>query len=164
MLYTLMVLMALLVSGCGFLNFPSLNAPKPPDQVYNYRQDITTEPRVVQIDEQGRSVVFTAQHQSIEVGYERKDKPLSWWQRLCNWLGNLGIFGILVLLASLFIAPAGTLGWIWKQYQKYKKAMTQTVWAIEESKAVDNNQVKAALASNHDNETKKLVDDIRRSE
>ncbi len=164
MRYLILLVLSLTLSGCGLLNFPLLNAPKPPDQVYSYHQTIEKEPKVIQAAD-GKSYVWEGQRQEVNVNYERKDKPLSWWQRLCNWLGNLGLLGILALLAGLVLAPAGTIGLLWKQYLKWKKALTQTVWALEETKVIDNSpQVKTALATSHDTETKKLIDDIKRSE
>ncbi len=156
----LVVIMALFLSGCGILNFPSLNAPKPPDQVYQYSQTIEKQPKVVQL-ENGKSVVWESQKQTVDVNYERKDKPLSWWQRFTNWLGNLGIIGLIGMIVALFVAPGGTMLWLWKQYMKFKKAFTQTVVAIDESNAVAHPEVKAALSAKQDNDVKALVDDIQ---
>lgn len=147
--------------GCGVLSFPQLNAPKPPDQVYKYSSTIEKEPKVVQTPD-GKSIVWEAQKQTVDVNYERKDKPLSWWQRFCNWLGNWGIISILALIAALVIAPGGTMLWLWRQYMKFKKAFTQTVKAIDESKAVETTPtLKASLSSHQDNSVKALVDDIQ---
>lgn len=157
-----LIILVLSLSGCGAISFPQLNAPKPPEQVYKYHQTITTEPRVVQTNDKGQSVVFTAQTQTVDVNYDRKDKPLSWWQRFCNWLGNIGMLGLVGLIVALVIAPGGTMLWLWKQYMKFKKAFTQTVDAIDESKAVQTNvNLKTALSAKQDNDVKALVDDLQ---
>jgi len=154
--------LVILFSGCGALNFPTLNAPKPPDQVYQYHQTINTEPRVVQTNEKGQSVVYTAQQQSVDVNYERKDKPLSFWQRICNWLANLGFLGIFLLIAAFLIAPAGTIAFLLKEKNKITTAFKQTVKGIDASGAIATTPALAqALSSSQDAATKALVDDIQ---
>lgn len=149
------------LSGCGFLNFPTLNAPKPPDQIYQYHQTIEKQPQVVQTAE-GKAVVWEAQKQTFDVNYERKDKPLSFWQRICNWLANLGILGIVGVLAGLFFAPAGTIAWLLGIKNKFQKAFTQTVKAIDQSQAVAQHPgLKSALSRIQDSDVKAMVDDIQ---
>lgn len=151
-----------LLTGCGTLNFPVLNAPKPPDQVYKYHQTISTEPRVVTTNEKGQSVVFTAQTQAVDVNYDNKEKPLSWWQKLCNWLAGLGTLAILALIAMLFIAPAATIGWLIAEKTKFVTAFTQTVKGIDKAGGVAAVPALAtALASTQDASVKALVDDIQ---
>lgn len=161
MRYLSLVLLVLLC-GCGTLNFPVLNAPKPPQQVYKYHQTINTEPRVVSTNQKGESVVFTAQQQVVDVNYDNKEKPLSFWQRLCNWLGNLGILGILGLIAMIIIAPVGTIGWLLAEKNKIMGALKQTVQGIDKAGGTTANPALAqALSSSQDAKTKALVDDIQ---
>ncbi len=154
--------LVLLLSGCGTISFPSMNSPKAPDQVYKYRQTINTEPRIVQTNEKGRSVVFTAQSQTIDVGYEKTEKPLSAWQKFCNWLSGLGLLGMVALVLCLFFFPGATIGFLWKKYNNVKTAFKQTVKGIDDSGAVkDSPALAAALSSAQDAKTKALVDDIQ---
>lgn len=149
------------LSGCGFLNFPTLNAPKPPDQIYQYHQTIEKQPQVVQTGE-GKSVVWEAQKQTFDVNYERKDKPLSWWQRFCNWLASWSIIAVVLVAAGLFFFPAGTIAFLIGVKNKFKKAFTQTVNAIDQSKAVEQHPaLKSSLSSIQDSDVKAMVDDIQ---
>lgn len=117
---------------------------------------------MVSTDEKGKSVVFTAQQQTVEVGYERREKPLSWWQKICNWMANLGIFGILALIAAFFIAPGATIGFLFKEKAKIMTALKQTVKGIDDSQVVKNSPAVAqALSAAQDNKTKALIDDIQ---
>lgn len=156
-----LLLLVLGTAGCGALQFPTINAPKPPEQVYKYSQTIEKQPQVVQTPD-GKSYVWESQKQTVDVNYEKKEKPLSWWQRFCNWLGNLGIIGILLLVGALVIAPGGTMMFLWKKYQQFRKAFTQTVKAIDDAKAVETNPaLKQSLSARQDNSVKALVDDIQ---
>lgn len=152
----------ILLSGCSLLNFPSLNAPKAPDTVYKYHDTITTEPRVVQTDAKGNSVVFTAQTRTVDVNYDNKEKPLSWWQKLCNWLAGLGTFAILGLVVMIFIAPVATIAWLKSEADKFKTAFTQTVQGIDKSGVVQTTPALAqALSSTQDASVKAMVDDVQ---
>lgn len=154
--------LVVLLSGCGTISFPSLNAPKPPDTVYNYHQQISTEPRVVSTNEKGQSVVFTAQTQSVDVGYTKVEKPLTFWQRLCNWLAGLSILGILALVVFFFIAPTTVIGWLLSEKNKIQTAFKQTVQGIDKSGAISTTPALAtALSSTQDAATKAMVDDIQ---
>lgn len=155
------VLFVVGLSGCGILNFPSLNAPKPPDQVYSYHQTIENQPQIVQTAD-GKSFVWESQKQTIDANYERKDKPLTWWQKVCNWFANLGILGILGTIASIIIAPGGTIAWLFAEKNKIMTALKQTVKGIDDSQVVKNSpQVAQALSASQDAKTKALIDDIQ---
>lgn len=156
-----LVLAVLILSGCGIIRFPQLNAPNPPDQVYNYSSTIEKQPQIATTID-GKAVVFESQKQTVDVNYTKKDKPLSAWQKFCNWLGNFGIVSILALIAALVIAPGGTMMWLWGRYSKFKKAFQQTAAAIDESKAIEKSpELKAALSGRQDNDVKALVDDFQ---
>lgn len=157
----LILALGLSCAGCGLINFPTLNQPRPPDQVYNYRQTIDTKPTVLQTAD-GKAYVYTAQTQSIDAGYERKDKPLNFWQRICNWFANLGIIGIVITLVGLFFAPAATIAFLVRAKNRFQKALTQTVKAIDESGAVQEHAgLKEALSSKQDSDVKALIDDVQ---
>ena len=157
----LLVFAVLVFSGCGVLRFPQLNAPNPPDQVYQYSSTIEKQPQIATTID-GKAVVFESQKQTVDVNYAKKEKPLSAWQKFCNWLGNFGLISILALIAALVIAPGGTMMWLWTRYSKFKKAFKQTVAAIDESNAVEKSpELKASLSAKQDNDVKALVDDIQ---
>lgn len=154
--------LVILLAGCGTLNFPTINAPKPPEQVYKYHQTINTEPRVVQTNAKGESVVFTAQQQVVDVNYDNKEKPLSFWQKLCNWLANLSILGIIGLVVFFFVAPASFLAFIVNEKNKIETAFKQTVQGIDKSGVIATTPALAqALSSTQDAATKAMVDDIQ---
>lgn len=159
--YSLFIILVVMCAGCGVLRFPSINAPKPPDQIYQYSQTIDKQPKVVQVGD-GKSVVWESQKQTVDVNYARKETPLNWWQRFCNWLGNLGFLSLLAIGIGLFVAPAGTIAWLWKVKDKFKKAFKQTVAAIDEANALEKSpELKAALSAKQDSDVKALVDDVQ---
>lgn len=156
-----MLFIVVLFSGCSLLQFPQLNAPKPPEQIYDYHTSIEKQPQVVQVAD-GKSVVWESQKQTVDVGYSKKQEPLSWWQRFCNWLANWSILGIVGLGIALFVAPAATIAWLKAEADKFKTAFTQTVKGLDKSEVVKNSPaVAAALSSAQDASTKALVDDIQ---
>ena len=157
----LIFFMILFLSGCGLINFPKLNAPPAPDTTYQYEQTFERNPTAVVSGD--KIVVVEAQKQTVTAGFVQKEKKLSWWQRFCNWLGNLGLIGIMLIVAGLFFAPAGTMSFLFARYGKFKKALQQTVAGIKESGAVDKDPtLKESLSSRQDSDTKMLIDDIRR--
>lgn len=160
--YLILILTVLVLSGCGLINFPQINAPKKPDTTYNYEQTFEKNPTAVAIGD--KIVVVEQQKQRVTAGFVSKEKPLSWWQRFCNWLGNLGFIGLAAVVIGLFVAPTGTMAFLYARYAKFKKALKQTVDGIKEARAVESNVVlKESLSSKQDSDTKMLIDDLRRS-
>ena len=158
--------------GCGSI-FPNINPPKTPDTVYSYDQSMSKVPSAV-IVEGGKIAVVESQEQRVSINLSKKEKPLSLWQRFCNWLGNLGFISIIALAAGMILAPAGTLTFLTNWYMKFrkavdehrrtKKALAQTVKAIDAANALEATPgLRAALSSEHDQETKILIDDIKRA-
>ena len=153
--------LVIFIQGCGLIGFPKLNAPPAPDTTYTYEQTFEKNPTAVVSG--NKIVVVENQRQTVTAGYTKKDKPLSWWQRFTNWLGNLGFLVVGGFLIALFVTNGGIILTLWNKYTKFKMGLTQTVKAIEEAKALEKDEdLKNALSSKHDNSTKMLIDDIRR--
>lgn len=150
------------LTGCGLIGFPQINAPKPPQTVYNYSQTFEKNPQVVQTAE-GKSFVWEQQKQTVDVTYEKKEKPLSFWQRFCNWLGNLGFLGILGVIGFLIVSHTTPAAFFFFLYNKFKNAFKQTVKGIDNSGAVQpGSTLSNSLSSAQDTSTKSMVDEVKR--
>ena len=150
------------ITGCSAIALPKLTTPKKPETVYNWNERISTKPKAVVCN--GKVVVVEETEKTLQVGLEQTPQKFTFSQRIGNWISSLSIIGILLLIAGLVLAPGATLGFLVKTLFKWKKAFKETVIAIKEAKAVDENIVlKNALADKQSLETKKLVDNIKRS-
>ena len=159
--YIVLFIMLVSFCGCSALKLPTLVTPKKPETVYNWEEKITNKPKAVICD--GKVVVVEETEKTLTVGLEQTTPKLSFAQKLGNWISGLSIIGILALIAGLILAPGATLAWLVKLLFKWKKAFKETVVAIKESKAVDNNpELKNTLASKQSLSTKKIVDNIKR--
>ena len=148
--------------GCSAIRLPSLVTPKKPETVYNWNEKTTSKPKAVVCN--GKVVVVEETEKTLQVGLEQTTQKLTFAQRIGNWISGLGILGIILLIIGLVLAPGATMGFLVKTLFKWKKAFKETVVAIKEAKTVDENAtLKNALADKQSLETKKLVDDIKRS-
>lgn len=147
----------LLLAGC-------ISMPKPPEVKYHIHETVKQSPQTVVDDIGTKYQVFNATEHTYDVNYDNTPKPLGIWQKFCNWLAGLSILGLCGLVAGFVFAPAATVTFLLRRYWAFKKALTQTVHAIDEAKAVESSaELKAALSANHDNDTKQLIDDIKRA-
>lgn len=149
------------LSGCSLLQFPQLNAPKPPQTTYKYNETFAKNPTAVAIGD--KIVVVEAQSRTVTAGYELVEKPLNFWQRFCNWLASWSIIAVLIVGVSLALGFTGPAVWLLARFNTFKKTTKQLVRGIAESKAVENNpELGNKLSAMLDNDSKKLIDDIRR--
>jgi len=156
-----MLLVIVLVSGCSPIRLPGLPTPKKPEKAYSWKETVRTKPRAVMIDA-NRAVVVEETEQTLTVELEQTSRKTSFGQRVGGWISGMGILGILLLIAGLFLAPAATMGFLVKQTFKFKNAFRETVLAVKEAKATDNMNLKNSLSAKQSNTTKKLVADIKR--
>ncbi len=152
-----------LFAGCGSI-LPSVITPKPPDINYNIRETSSSQPQIIKTPN-GDAYIYPAVQKTYEIGLERKDHPVTLWQRFTNWLGSFSILAILGLIAGVVLAPGATGMFLVNKYFAVKKALKQTVAGIEEAKAQEklSEDVKTALAINMDASSKKIVDDLKRA-
>lgn len=153
--------LVIFLGGCSALKFPNINPPNPPQTMYNYEQSFTKNPTAVVVD--GKTVVVENQEQNVRINYQKQQEKLSWWKRFTNWLGSLGMIAVVLIIIGIFVAPGATIGFLFNSFRKTKKALRQTVRAIDESKAVNtDNGLKLALLSNQDTDTKRVIDTVKR--
>lgn len=158
-----LILLIPLLCGCGMLKFPVLNAPKPPQTVYNYEQTSKASPQIIQTPD-GKAYVWEEKSQRVSAGFDSKEEPLSFWERFCNWLAGWSLITVLVVGGSLAAGFTGPAIWLYNRYITFKNTAKKIVKSIEDSKALQVNQeLKSNLSANLDTNEKKVVDDLRRS-
>lgn len=157
----LVLIMMTFLSGCSLLQFPQLNAPKPPETTYQYNETFSKNPTAIAVD--GKVIVVENQSRTVTAGYAKAEKPLSFWQRFCNWLASWSLITVAIVFGCLafgFTAPAT---FFINRFFTLKKTTKQMIRAIAETKAVESNpHLKSTLSSMLDTDSKKLIDDIRR--
>lgn len=149
------------LSGCGALSFPILNAPKPPETIYNYEQTFEKNPTAIVAGK--KIVVVEAQKQTVTVGYEKKEKALTFWQRFTNWLASWSLITVFFVIALLASGTTTPFIWLYDRYKTFRNTAKKLVQSIEDSKTLEvNRELKTSLSSNLDAKEKKVVDDLRR--
>ena len=157
----LLFLVCFLFQGCSLLKFPNLNAPKPPQTTYHYNETFSKNPIAVAIGD--KIVVVEQQSRTVTAGYIHTAPKVSGWQRFCNWIGGWSIIIVIIVLGCLAFGITGPAMFVWNRYRTFKKTTTQLIRAIGESKAVDSNpELKGKLGSMLDNDSKKVIDNIKR--
>ena len=148
-----------LLSGCSWLS-PFAGNTKSAQR--DYSKMTSDESYQAPAFVNGRTVVLNNRIKKTEVNRTNKEIPLNVWQKFCRWLGNLSVLIVLVVVGGLFAGTTAPLMFLWSRYQTFRKALTQTVSAIEKSKAVDKDpELKNALSSGHDASTKTLISSIK---
>ena len=156
-----LLMLAIVLGGCSLLKFPALNAPPPPDTTYQYNETFKKNPVAVAVD--GKIVVVENQERTVNAGYVNKEKPLSFWQRFCNWLAGWSLITVVTVGGCLAFGITGPALWLYQRFLVLRKTTKQMVRAIAEAKAVETQpELKNKLSSMLDTDSKKLVDDIRR--
>lgn len=151
----------LLLSGCGgFL--PGISTPKPPDTVYNWHETVHTTPRLItSVD--GKSYTADETTKELSVEYTKKEKPLSFLQKIGNWIAGLSWTAFILIGGCLLIFGSAPILWAYAKYQKIKTGLKEVVSGIEDSNKVQSDKdLHDALAKSTSDGTKKLIDDIKR--
>ena len=155
------ILAVSLLSGCSLLQFPQLNAPKPPETSYQYNETFEKNPTAVVAG--GKVIVVENQSRTVTAGYVHQQKELSFWQRFCNWLAGWSLITVLIVFGCLAFGITGPAMWLWSRLQMFKKTTVQIVKAIDEAKIIEKDaELKSKLSATLDNDSKRLVDDIKR--
>lgn len=153
--------MLFLLSGCASAapKFPSLTAPDKPHTVYNWNEEVITEPKVIKAD--GGEVVAQRTEKRLSVGLDTTPRRVGLVERIGNFIGGLSFWIFALIVLGLVLAPGATIGFLFKKYVQYKNAMKQTVAAIKEARAVDSQALHDALKSKQSVDTKKIVGKLK---
>ncbi len=164
MRYLLFSAWVFLLAGCASVTprFPSLTAPEKPRTVYNWNEEVVTEPTVIKTTGDS-AVVVQRTEKRLSVGLDTTPKKVGFIERIGNFIGGLSFWIFALIVLALIIAPGATIGFLFKKYAQYKNAMKQTVAAIKEARAVDSQVLHDALKSKQSTDTKKIVGQIKAS-
>ncbi len=158
----LMILaVSLLLSGCAGISFPKIVTPKKPETIYNWLEEEVKTPKAIVAD--NKTYVVEETKRTLQVGLKNTPHNLTLGERIGRWFSSLSLLAILALVAGLILFPGGTMVWLVKLVMKWKNAMRQTVAAIKESKATENEDLHNALKDKQSVETKEIVGQIKAS-
>ncbi len=147
--------------GCASVmpKFPSLVPPEKPRTVYNWNEEMITEPKVIKTGE-GEFIVQRTEKR-LSAGLDTTPKKIGFIERIGNFIGGLSFWIFALIVLALILAPGTTIGFLFNKYQQYKNAMKQTVAAIKEARAVDSQALHDALKARQTVETKKIVGNLK---
>ncbi len=162
-----LVLPLLFVAGCWnpFSMFRSSpRAPKKSKKYHNWKEKTVIKPRLVHCGNCKKTTVVNEETKSLEVTYkgEEEEAKLSWWQRTFRWIGNLGTFGIVLIIAGLILFPGATVGFLIRWARRSAGALRQVVKAVKEADVVHGSDaLHDSLSSNLTRTSKELVGRIK---
>jgi len=147
--------------GCASVTpkFPSLVPPEKPRTVYNWNEEVVTEPKVIKTGE-GEFIVQRTEKR-LSAGLDTTPKKVGLVERVGNFIGGLSFWIFALIVLGLVLAPGATIGFLFKKYAQYKNAMKQTVAAIKEARAVDSQALHDSLKTRQTVETKKIVGKLK---
>ena len=147
--------------GCASVmpKFPSLAPPEKPRTVYNWNEEVITEPKVIKTGE-GEFIVQRTEKR-LSAGLDTTPKKTGLVERVGNFIGGLSFWIFALIVLGLILAPGATIGFLFKKYAQYKNAMKQTVAAIKEARAVDSQALHDALKSKQSVDTTKIVGKLK---
>jgi hypothetical protein len=148
-----------LLSLCGCASmvpkFPSLAPPDKPRTVYNWNEEVITEPKVIKAGE-GEFIVQRTEKR-LMAGLDTTPRKVGLPERIGGFIAGLSFWILALIILGLVLAPATTIGFLFNKYQQYKNAMKQTVVAIKEARAVDSQALHDTLKLRQSAQTKKIV-------
>lgn len=155
------VLSIFLLSGCASVvpRFPSLTPPDKPKTVYNWKEEMITEPKVIKAGE-GEFVVQRTEKR-LSADLDTTPHRGGFMERLGDFVAGLSFWIFALIVLGLVIAPGATIGFLFKKYSQYKAAMKQTVAAIKEARAVDSQALHDSLKVKQTVGTKKIVGKLK---
>lgn len=153
----LMIICMAGLCGCASIvpKFPSLTPPEKPKTVYNWNEEVISEPKVIKAGE-GEYVVQRTQKR-ISAGLDTTPRKVGLPERIGGFIAGLSFWIFALIVLGLVLAPATTIGFLFNKYRQYKDAMKQTVAAIKEARAVDSQALHDALKARQTTETKRIV-------
>jgi hypothetical protein len=149
--------------GCASVTpkFPSLAPPEKPRTVYNWNEEVVSEPKVIKTGE-GEFIVQRTEKR-LSAGLDTTPRKVGLVERVGNFIGGLSFWIFALIVLGLILAPGATIGFLFKKYVQYKNAMKQTVAAIKEARAVDSQALHDSLKARQTVETKKIVGNLKAS-
>ncbi len=147
----------LLLCGCASVvpKFPSLAPPDKPRTVYNWNEEVITEPKVIKTGE-GEFIVQRTEKR-LTAGLDTTPKKVTLSERIGGFIAGLSFWILVLIILGIILAPATTIGFLFNKYRQYKNAMKQTVAAIKEARAVESQALHDSLKARQTVETKKIV-------
>src|SRR3989338_11592626 len=147
--------------GCASVvpKFPSLAPPEKPRTVYNWNEEVVTEPKVVKTGE-GEFIVQRTEKR-LSAGLDTTPRKVGLVERGGNFIRGFSFWIFALIILGLILAPSVTIGFLFKKYVQYKNAMKQTVAAIKEARAVDSQALHDSLKTKQSVETKKIVGKLK---
>src|SRR3989338_5475071 len=143
--------------GCASVvpKFPSLAPPEKPRTVYNWNEEVVTEPKVIKTGD-GEFIVQRTEKR-LSAGLDTTPRKVGFQERVGGFIAGLSFWIFALVVLGLILAPGATIGFLFKKYAQYKSAMKQTVAAIKEARAVDSQALHDSLKARQTAETKKIV-------
>src|SRR3989338_4290321 len=147
--------------GCASVvpKFPSLAPPDKPRTVYNWNEEVVTEPKVVKVGE-GEFIVQRTEKR-LTAGLDTTSRKVGMPERIGGFIAGLSFWIFAMIVVGLILAPATTIGFLFNKYRLYKNAMKQTVIAIKEARAVDSQALHDSLKTRQTVETKRIVGKLK---
>ena len=147
--------------GCASVvpRFPSLAPPEKPRTVYNWNEEVVTEPKVIKAGE-GEFIVQRTEKR-VSAGLDTTPRKVGLPERIGSFIAGLSFWIFALIVLGLILAPATTIGFLFNKYQQYKNAMKQTVAVIKEARAVDSQALHDSLKTRQTVETKKIVGKLK---
>jgi len=149
------------LNGCASVvpKFPSLTTPEKPRTVYNWNEEVVTEPKVVKTGE-GEFIVQRTEKR-LSAGLDTTPRRVGFMESIGGFIAGLSFWIFALIFLGFILAPGATIGFLFKKYLQYKNAMKQTVAAIKEAKAVDSQVLHDALKARQTTDTKKIVGNLK---
>lgn len=160
----------LFLVGCS-MTIPSLFPDKPRN--INYEKTYNKGCKEV-LDKEGNPILvegtlLTTCSQEFNLKKGTFEKPLGFWATVMGMLGRFTAFSIIIIVLLFIFFPATLVQFLARrkiqlQLAQYKKTLTQVVSGVDQANAVEKDpELKTALSTTMDTDSKKLVDDIKRS-
>lgn len=159
-------MIALIMAGCATSNpFAGLSrAPQEPHRIANWLQEEEVIPLKIGVTADGKEVIAYATKRTYSAGSSETPEKLSWLQRLGRWIGGLSLLTVIFIVVSLVFFGGVPIVWAYKKYMAVKKALVNTVAAIEEMPPDAYEKLEPKLESKQNEPDKELIKKIKLNE
>ena len=158
MRYGLVFLLCLFLTGCATSPFSGiLKPPQEPRKLANYAQTEKQVPLKVGVTADGKDVIAYASERSYTANSSETPEKVGFIQRIGRWIGGLSLLAVLFIVVSLAFFGGAPIVWAVKKYYSMKKALKNTVQAIDDIEPDKFEAIKPALAAAQDTDDKKLI-------